>query len=193
MTGFADQRVRAALAAIAARAEPAAAGVASALTCATAASLAELSAGLAADRLAAERGAGDGRRSPHARAWPTRASGLPGQLLIAAADDDCEAYAAVGAARDAADRARALALASDPPLAIAEIAAELAEVAAEIAAAGSWAFSADAFVAGKLAAAAARAGEEMVAANLVGRDDDPRVTRARAAAERAGRAAAVGG
>ena len=191
MTGFADQRVRAALAAIAARAEPAAAGVASALTCATAASLAELSAGLAADRLAAERGAGDGAEA-RMRALATRASELR-ELLIAAADDDCEAYAAVGAARDAADRARALALASDPPLAIAEIAAELAEVAAEIAAAGSWAFSADAFVAGKLAAAAARAGEEMVAANLVGRDDDPRVTRARAAAERAGRAAAVGG
>ena len=186
MTEFADQRVRAALAAIAARAEPPAAGVASALTCAAAAALVELSAELAADRLAAERGAGDGAEA-RMRAHASRASELR-ELLIAAADDDCEAYAAVRAARDAPDRARALALASDPPLAIAEIAAELAEVATEVAAAGSWAFSADAVVAGQLAAAAARAGEQLVAANL-DQADDPRIDRARAAAQRASRAA----
>lgn len=187
MTEFADQRVRAALAAIAARAEPPAGGVASALTCAAAAALAELSAGLAADRLAAERGPGD-EAEARMRAHAGRARELR-ELLIAAADDDLDAYAAVSAARNAPERARALALASDPPLAIAEWAAELAEAAAEIAAAGSWAFSADAVVAGKLAAAAARAGEEMVAANLGGGADDPRTARARAAAERAGRAA----
>ena len=189
MTDFGDQRVRESLAAIAAPGEPPAAGVASALTCAAAAALAELSAGLAADRLAAEQAAGDaeGRMRAHAgRARELR------ELLIAAADDDLEAYAAVSAAPDAPERARALALASDPPLAIAEWAAELAEAAAEIAAAGNWAFSADAVVAGHLAAAAARAGEEMVAANLGDRDADSRIARARAAAERAGRAAGAG-
>lgn len=190
MTEFADQRVGAALAAIAARAEPAAAGVASALTCAAAAALAELSAELAADRIAAERGAGD-EAEARMRAHAGRARELR-ELLIAVADDDLDAYDAVRAARNAQERRQALALASDPPLAIAESAAELADAAAEIAAAGNWAFSADAVVAGKLAAAAARAGEELVVANLGGRADDPRVTRARTAAERAGRAAAVG-
>ncbi|MDX6583595.1 MAG: Formiminotransferase-cyclodeaminase [Solirubrobacterales bacterium] len=182
MTEFADQPVRAALGAIAARVQPPAAGVASALTCAAAAALAELSAELAADRLAAERGAGD-QLQARMRAHGARARELR-ELLIAAADEDLGAYAAVRAAKDPPQRARALALASDPPLAIAEWAAELAEAASEIAAAGSWAFSADAVVAGRLAAAAARAGEELVAANL-GDRDDPRIAKARAAAERA--------
>jgi formiminotetrahydrofolate cyclodeaminase len=183
VTEFADQPVRAALAAIAARDESPAGGVASALTCAAAAALVELSAELAADRLAA--GAGDEARM---RAHATRARELRG-LLIAAADDDLDAYAAVRASEDAQQRARALALASDPPLAIAESAAELAEAAAEIATAGNWAFSADAVAAGLLAAAAARASEELVAANLADTSEEPRLAQAGAAAERARRAA----
>ena len=185
MTELAEQRVRSALAAIAAPAEPAAAGVASALTCAAAAALVELSAGLAGDRLAAERGARDEARM---RAHASRAHGLR-ELLLAVADDDVAAYGAVRAAQDPAERTRALALASDPPLAIAESAAELAEAAAEIAAAGSWAFSADAAAAGKLAAAAAEASKDLVAANLPESSDDPRLALARAAAERARQAA----
>lgn len=187
MTEFADQPVRTALAAIADRAEPPAAGVASALTCAAAAALVELSAGLAADRLAAD-GAPD--EEARMRAHADRAHGLR-EVLIAVADDDLVAYGAVGAAKDPADRALALELASDPPLAIAESAAELAEAAAEVAAAGSWAFTADAVVAGKLAAAAAEGGAQLVVANLGASSDDPRLALARAAAERASRAASA--
>jgi formiminotetrahydrofolate cyclodeaminase len=181
---FADQPVRTALAAIADRAEPPAAGVASALTGAAAAALVELSAGLAADRLAADGASADEARM---RAHAERARGLR-EVMIAVADDDLVAYGAVGAAQDPAERALALELASDPPLAVAESAAELAEAAAEIAAAGSWAFSADAVAAGKLAAAAAEAGKDLVAANLAESSDDPRMALARAAAERASRA-----
>lgn len=187
MTDFADQPVRTALAAIAARTEPPAAGVASALTCAAAAALVELSAALAADRLAAEQGTG-GEAEARMRAHAARAGELR-ESLIAVADDDLAAYGAVRAAEDPADRARALALASDPPLAIAESAAELAEAAAEIVAAGSWAFTADAAVAGKLASAGAEAGKDLVAANLGDHTDNARVTQAEAAAERARRAA----
>jgi formiminotetrahydrofolate cyclodeaminase len=190
VTEFADQRVRTALAAIAARGEPPAAGVASALACAAAAALVELSAALAADRIAAEPGAGN-QAEARMRGHAERARELR-ELLIAVADDDLDAYGAVIAAPTAADRARALALASDPPLAIAEAAAEIAEAAAEIAAAGDWPFSADAIVAARLAAAAAAAGEAIIVANLGGRPDDPRTARARGAVERAGRAAEAG-
>jgi formiminotetrahydrofolate cyclodeaminase len=183
VTEFADQPVRAALAAIAARDEAPAGGVASALTCAAAAALVELSAELAADRLAA-----GGGGEPRMRAHAARARELRG-LLIATADDDLRAYAAVGAAEDARQRAQALALASDPPLAIAEWAAELSEAAAEIATAGDWAFSADAVAGGLLAAGAARAAEQLVAANLADSGADPRLARAGAAADRARRAA----
>jgi formiminotetrahydrofolate cyclodeaminase len=183
VTEFADQPVRTALAAIAARTEPPAAGVASALTCAAAAALVELSAGLAADRLAAERGTGD-EAEARMRAHATRARELR-ESLIAVADDDLAAYGAVRAANDPPERTLALALASDPPLAIAESAAELAETSAEIVAAGSWAFTADAVVAGLLAAAAVAAAEGLVTANLGAQSNDPRIARARAAAERA--------
>ena len=96
------------------------------------------------------------------------------------------------AAGDPGERARALDRASEPPLAIAECAAEVAEAAAETAAAGTWAFRADAVVAGELAAAAALGGAELVAANLGGAQGDPRIARARAAAERAARARGSG-
>ncbi len=52
---------------------------------------------------------------------------------------------------------QALERASEPPLAVAEAAAEVAESGAEIAAAGDWPFTADAVVAAGLAAAAATA------------------------------------
>ena len=64
----------------------------------------------------------------------------------------------------------------------------MAEAAAETAQAGTWAFRADAVVAAELAAAAAAGGAELVAANLAGPSEDPRIDRARAAAERAARA-----
>ena len=176
------------LAALASRSEPHAAGVASAFTTAAAAALVELTSGLAADRIRAEGAPAQGETEARIRVLGARAGELRERLLIVAAEDT-EAYAAVIGARQASARARALAHASDPPLAIAESAAEVAEAAAEIAATGNWAFSGDAVAAAKLAAAAAEAGEEMVAANLADHPDDPRIARAHAAAERARRAA----
>lgn len=187
MTGLGDRRVGEALAALASPAKPPAAGVATALACAAAAALVELTAGLAADRIAAA-GAGAGADTEaRLRALAGRAGELRGRLLVVA-DDDVHAYAQVTGARDGAARASALAEASEPPLAVAEAAAEIAEAAAEIAGAGTWEFRADAVVAGKLAMAAALGAAELVGANLAARSSDPRTERARAAAERAERA-----
>jgi formiminotetrahydrofolate cyclodeaminase len=186
VSGLADRRVRETLDALASRTQPPAAGVASALAAAAAAALVELTAGLAADRVQADGGAG-GQGEARLRTLVDRSAELRRRLL-ATADDDARAYAEVIGAREAAARARALSRASEPPLVIAEAAAEIAEAAAEAARAGSWAFTADAVVAGSLAAAAARGGAELVAADLAGQPGDPRIARARAAAERAERA-----
>lgn len=182
--GLEESSISDALAALASRSEPHAAGVASAFAAAAAAALVELTAGLAADRIGAEGAAAQGETEARLRALAARAGELRERLLVAAGDDT-EAYTAVIGARQASARARALACASDPPLAIAESAAEVAEAAAEIARAGTWAFCADAVVAAELAAAASRGAAELVATNLAGQPDDPRTARARAAADRA--------
>lgn len=171
--------------------EPAAAGVASAITAAAAAGVVELAAGLAAKRVS-EQGRND--ESDRMRELAQQAGKLRARLL-AAADEDARAYAGVTKAREGQRRARALDRASDPPLAIAEGAAAVAERAAEVADAGDWSFTADAVVAGELAAAAARGCAQLVEANLAGEPGDPRPARARAAAdlaERASRNAADG-
>ena len=182
MAEIARRQVRDALAALASRTEPPAAGVASALAAATAAALVELTAGLAADRVGAESG-----DSARLQSLAKKSSELR-ERLLAMADDDSRVYAQVTKAKDGADQARALDRATEPPLAIAECAADVAEAAEEVARAGTWAFRADAVVAGELAAAAAAAGGEMVATNVAGNEDDPRLGRAREAAERARRA-----
>lgn len=195
MRKLADRRVREALAALASRAQPAAAGVASALSCAAAAALVELTAGLAADRLASEGSGARAGTDARLRELAARAAELVAHVLDIA-DEDAAAYAQALGARTAADRARALSGASEPPLAIAECAAEVAEAAAETARAGGWAFQADAIVAAELAMAAARGAASLVAVNLAGSSEDPSVARARAAAdraERASRAAATAG
>ncbi len=185
MTGLADQPVREALEALASPARPAAAGVASALAGAAAGSLAELTASLAAERLAGE--AAPGGEVARLRELADRAAELR-QGLLASADEDVLAYSRVPEAGDDAARAAALSRASDPPLGVAEAAAQVAEAAAEVARAGRWAFSADAVVAAELATAAAVGAARLVAVNLAGRSDDPRPARAREAAERARRA-----
>jgi len=178
MAGLADQSTAAALAAIAAREEAHAAGVACALACATAAALVELTTALATDRVEAA------DESARFRGLCTRAGELRARML-AAADEDVAAYGRVGEAGD--DEARRLALerASEPPLAIAEAAAEVAEAAAEVIGAGSWRFTPDATVGAELARAAARGAAGLVAANLGATSDDERLARARAAAQRA--------
>jgi formiminotetrahydrofolate cyclodeaminase len=186
MTSLGSRQVREALSALASRAEPPAAGVASALACAAAAALVELTAGLADERLSAEGGA-EAARADRLRELSEQAGGLR-ERLLSAADEDAQAYAQVTKARDGAAQARALAQASEPPLTVAECAAEVAEAAAETARAGAWAFRADAVVAAELASAAAVGGAELVATNLAGDTDDPRTVRARAAADRARRA-----
>jgi formiminotetrahydrofolate cyclodeaminase len=164
--------------------EPAAAGVASAITAAAAAGVVELAAGLAAKRVS-EQGRND--EFERMRELAQQAGKLRARLL-AAGDEDARAYAGVTKAREGHGRARALDRASDPPLAIAEGAAAVAERAAEVADAGDWSFTADAIVAGELAAAAARGCAHLVEANLAGEPGDPRPARARAAAELAERA-----
>ena len=147
----------------------------------------ELTATLAARRIAEQdRGNGDGA-ADRMRELAQQAEKLRGRLL-AAADEDARAYARVIKARQGHEQSRALDRASDPPLAIAEGAAAVAERAAEVADAGNWTFTADAIVAGELAAAAARGCAQLVEANLAGEPGDPRPARARAAADLADRA-----
>lgn len=164
--------------------EPAAAGVASAITAAAAAGVLELAAGLAARRVT-EQGRND--EADRMRELAQQAGKLRARLL-AAGDEDARAYAGVTKAREGRARDRALDRASDPPLAIAEGAAAVAERAAEVADAGDWSFTADAVVAGELAAAAARGCAQLVKANLAGEAGDPRPARALAAADLAERA-----
>ena len=183
--GVADRQLREVLAELGSTTEPAAAGVATALSCSLAASLVELSAELAAVRLAEDNEHPDPEGAARMRSLSSRAGELRARLLEAA-DEDVVAYAQVARADDAEARDTALAAAADPPLAIAECAAEVAEAAAETAArARPWAFGADAAVAADLAAAAARGAAQLVDANLGSGSDDPRVARARESAERA--------
>ena len=187
MAEFGSRGIEEALAALASPREPAAAGVASAFTAAAAAAVVELTAALAAKRIAAQdRGAG-GESADRMRALAEQAGKLRGRLL-AAGDEDARAYARVATAREGREQARALDRASDPPLAIAEGAAAVAERAAEVADAGDWAFRADAVVAGELAAAAALGCAQLVEANLAAHPEDPRPARARADADLAARA-----
>jgi methenyltetrahydrofolate cyclohydrolase len=187
MAELGNRGIEEALAALASPREPAAAGVASAVTAAAAAGVLELTAGLAANRIAeGDGGAGDDG-ADRMRALAQQAAKLRRRLL-AAGDEDARAYGQVAKAREGRERTRALDRASDPPLAIAEGSAAVAERAAEVASAGNWTFTADAVVAGELAAAAARGAAKLVEANLTEEPEDPRPARARAAADLAERA-----
>lgn len=184
MTELGSRGIAEALDVLASPGEPAAAGVASAITAAAAAGVLELAAGLAARRVT-EQGRND--EADRMRELAQQAGKLRARLL-AAGDEDARAYAGVTKAREGRARDRALDRASDPPLAIAEGAAAVAERAAEVADAGDWSFTADAVVAGELAAAAARGCAQLVEANLAGEAGDPRPARALAAADLAERA-----
>jgi formiminotetrahydrofolate cyclodeaminase len=186
MAELGSREIEEALAALAAPREPAAAGVASALTAAAAAALVELAAGLAANKIAAE-DRNSGEAADRMRTLAQQAGKLRRRLLDAG-DEDARTYALVAKAKEGRDQARALDRASEPPLAIAEAAAAVAERAAEVAEAGDWAFTADAVVAGELAAAAAHGCAHLVETNLAGDSEDPRPARARAAADLAAQA-----
>jgi formiminotetrahydrofolate cyclodeaminase len=84
---------------------------------------------------------------------------------------------------------RAYARAAEPPLQIAEAAADVAVLSVFVAQNGDPSVRADAVAAGALAAGAARAAAELVAVNLTASAGDERVLRARKLAEEAARAA----
>lgn len=84
---------------------------------------------------------------------------------------------------------RAYARAAEPPLKIAEAAADVAELAVTVARNGDPNLRADAVVAAALASAAARAAAELVAVNLTASANDERVTQAQKLAGLAARAA----
>lgn len=183
MLPLADLSLTDALEVIVSREEHAAAGIAAGTTCAAAAALVELTAQLAADRVARE-GKGKARTSARLRALGTRSAQIRGRVLTAL-EEDRRAVARISAARSDPAGSRAVAEASEPPLTIAETAAEVAEAAAETVRAGSWSFTADAVAAGELAAGAARASAGLATANLASSPSDRRIPRARAAVKRA--------
>jgi len=84
---------------------------------------------------------------------------------------------------------RAYARAAEPPLQIAEAAADVAVLSVFVARNGDPSLRADALAAAALAAGAARAAAELVAVNLTASVDDERVLRARTLADEAARAA----
>jgi formiminotetrahydrofolate cyclodeaminase len=83
---------------------------------------------------------------------------------------------------------RAYARAAEPPLRIAETAADVAALAGVVAQQCDPALRPDAVVAGLLAAGSARAAAELVAVNLTAAADDERVRRVEALADEAARA-----
>jgi methenyltetrahydrofolate cyclohydrolase len=150
-------------------------GAGAAAGCAIGAALAEMAARYA------------GREEAVARAAEIRADALR------LADVDAEAYGLVLAALQLpADDPRrgprlraASSAAAEPPLAIAEAAAEVAELARGLARDGRPHLRGDALAGADLAAGAARAAARLVEINLEGDAGDPRLARARSAAERA--------
>lgn len=85
----------------------------------------------------------------------------------------------------------AFALAAEPPLLLAEVAADTVMLADEVVRRSDPSVRTDVEVAAGLAAAAADAAAELVAVNLTAGEQDERVRRARVLAESAGRAAAA--
>jgi formiminotetrahydrofolate cyclodeaminase len=104
------------------------------------------------------------------------------------AEQTAKAYRAALAATGGDDEVgRAYASAAEPPLRIAETAADAAALAVHVVEHGPPAARPDALAAGLLAAAAARAAAELVAVNLTAAPGDARVRDAYALAEEAAR------
>jgi formiminotetrahydrofolate cyclodeaminase len=160
---------------VAARTPAPGGGGAAAAACALGAALAEMAARFA------------GREDDAARAAALRAEALR------LGEEDLTAYepvlAALALPRDDLERPARLAAAqsgaADVPLAIAETAAAVVELARALARAGKPGLVGDALAGADIAAGACRAAARLVAINLAGAREDPRVARARAAVERA--------
>jgi formiminotetrahydrofolate cyclodeaminase len=169
------------------------AGPAAALTCALAAALVEMVCGVSLRQARGTDAAALEARRERCAELRTGATGL--------AELDMAAYTAVLAARRGRSEPGgaellhdALAAAADPPLAIAEAAAEVARLAAEALADARGAVRGEAATAALLAEAVVRAGAAMVELNLAGDPADPRRARASdlAAAAREDRERAAG-
>src|SRR5829696_8414048 len=122
----------------------------------------------------------------------TRTSARAARLratLLSVPEEDAAAYTAVLEA-EGAERAEALSAAADPPLRVAEAAAQIAELGARLAADGKPALRGDAIAGVLVAEASCRAAAELVRLNLAQRAEDPRRNAADAAAERAAAARA---
>jgi formiminotetrahydrofolate cyclodeaminase len=139
-------------------------GSSAAVTAGLAAALVEMSAGLA-DRSDAAARAGELRRQ-----------------ALRLADEELSSYAPVLEARTPDERSAALAVASEPPAQVAEVAAVVAELGAEIASSSSPAVRGDALTGVVLAEAAASAAARLVEINL---GSGPVLERAQKAEERA--------
>ena len=164
MTDLAESPVGDLLAGLAATDDGRAAGVACALTCAAGASLLELTAALAAARIARE-GGGDERRMREIaeRAGAAAPRGCRRSPTRTSPPTPRSWRQPTGpSARPALERA------SGPPREVAESAAEISRLADEVAAAGKWPFTPDAVVAGRLADAAAAGAAALLAANRAG-------------------------
>ena len=106
------------------------------------------------------------------------------------ADLAAQAYEeAIGAAGGDYELGRAYARAAEPPLRIAEAAADVTELATLVAEHADPALRADAVAAGLIAAGCARAAAELVAVNLTVSANDERVRRVELLAEEAARTA----
>ena len=162
------------LAAVAERTPAPGGGAGAAAGCALGAALAEMAARFA------------GREEDAARAAELRAEALrlgeadltayaPVLEALRLPADDPERPERVAAAKSAA---------AEVPLAVAEAAADVAELARALARAGNRSLVGDALAGADIAAGACRAAARLVAINLAGARDDPRVARARAAVAR---------
>jgi formiminotetrahydrofolate cyclodeaminase len=128
---------------------------------------------------------------PEARGIAAQAESLRDRVAPIA-QLDADAYeAALRARSDGGDHelGRAYAQAAEPPLQIAETAADVALLAVVVARHGDPSLRADAVIAAALAAGSARAAAELVAVNLTASAADERVVRSRTLSEEAARAA----
>ncbi len=185
MTSLSDSSLAALVERVASSDPAPGAGPSAAWTCALAAALVEMVSAVALRKEGDDAGGAAARRD-RAAALRVRALEL--------ADEDVRAYTAVLAVlRRRAEpghggRLRAaLSEAADPPLAVAEIAAELARLAADAAAAARGPVRGEAMAAAILAEAVARAGLPLVDLNLASAPEDPRRARVRELAEAARR------
>ena len=162
---LADQPLGEFLEAVAAGTPAPGGGTSAAVTCALAAALVEMAAQIA------------GADAARPRAARVRALEL--------AEVELSSYAPVLEARDADQRAAALAEASRSPLEVAELGAEVAQLGAEVAQTSSAAVRGDALAGVVLAEAASTAAVRLVEINLAESSADELVERARAAGRRA--------